>query len=70
MMPELIYITLDGVPTPKAQCPKCGIWGYLDEDQFYGRVSIKCGAGNNCTYHRTNDFSKEYRNGFNNNLIG
>ncbi len=30
------------------QCPECGALGKIDEDQFRGKVSIKCSE---CTHH-------------------
>lgn len=39
------------------QCPGCGQWAYLDDDQFHGRVSINH-AADGCAggYHETHDF--------------
>lgn len=42
------------------ECPGCGEWAYLDEDQWYGRVSVDhasmgCAGG----YHETHDYATE-----------
>lgn len=31
----------------KFKCPKCGIWGDVDDDQYNGKVSILC----ECEFH-------------------
>lgn len=38
------------------ECPGCGAWANLDDDQFHGRVSVwhvDCPGG----YHETHDFA-------------
>ena len=40
------------------ECPGCGTWAYLDDDQWHGRVSVDhasmgCGGG----YHETHDYA-------------
>ena len=42
-------VVLDGEKTKKFCCPNCGVWGYIDDDQFFGRVSILC----DCGFHET-----------------
>lgn len=42
-------VTLDGQDTHKLKCPKCGVWGYVDDDQLEGKVSILC----DCGFHET-----------------
>ena len=56
--PELIFIHIDGVRTPRGQCPKCGQWADLDDDQFHGRISIECPT-KGCDYHETHDLSMD-----------
>ena len=46
---------LDGKKTNKFKCPNCGTWGYIDNDQFFGRVSILC----DCGFHETLALFKE-----------
>jgi len=46
-------VMLDGKKTRKLCCPKCGVWGYIDDDQFFGRVSILC----KCGFHETRNLS-------------
>jgi hypothetical protein len=48
-MYEFRKVLLDGKENYKLKCPKCGIWGYLDDDQINGRVSILC----DCGFHET-----------------
>lgn len=36
---------LDDKLVRKVCCPGCGAWGVIDDDQFFGRVSILCGCG-------------------------
>lgn len=47
----------DGRPIKKCQCPRCGSWADIDDDQFYGRVSMECPAMG-CDFHETVDLSK------------
>ncbi len=42
----------------KLKCPTCGYWGYLDDDQFNGRVSVDHTDYENCTYHETHNFAE------------
>lgn len=42
-------VILDFKETYKFMCPTCKVWGYLDDDQYNGRVSIQC----ECGYHET-----------------
>ena len=51
---ELKKVILDGKETWKLKCPKCNIWGILDDDQFNGRVSTLCECNN---FHETINFS-------------
>lgn len=53
---DVKLVSLDGVPTHKFRCPKCGQWAYLDDDQFFGRVSVQC-ATQGCGFHETIDLS-------------
>lgn len=53
---KLRQVTLDGVETWKLVCPSCGVEGYIDDDQFHGRVSTWCGECNR--FHIPVDFSK------------
>ncbi len=36
-------------------CPRCQKSGLIDEDQYFGRVSIQC----DCGFHETINFRKE-----------
>lgn len=51
-IPKLRHITRDGKEIKKVQCPKCGTWGDIDDDQYHGRISIDC---SNCNYHETHN---------------
>lgn len=48
-------IVLDGEPAWRLQCPGCGHWAYIDEDQLHGRVSIDH-TDTDCTFHETRDW--------------
>lgn len=54
-------VILDGKETWKLQCPKCQQWGYLDDDQFNGRISTQC----ECGFHETINFKKSKKSFFN-----
>lgn len=54
---DIKLVSLDGVLTWKLRCPVCGQWGYIDDDQFYGRVSIQCQMPG-CDFHQTRDLSE------------
>jgi hypothetical protein len=42
------------------ECPGCGEWGQLDDDQMNGRVSVDhASMGCPGKYHETHDFAKE-----------
>lgn len=55
-MAEIRRIIRDGLPVWKLQCPKCGMWGDVDDDQLHGRVSVDCPQ---CDFHETRDWLKE-----------
>lgn len=40
------------------QC-RCGVWAYMDDDQWHGRVSVDHtnSVAGICTYHETHDFA-------------
>ena len=40
------------------RCPDCGLVGDVDEDQWFGRVSIQCPE---CEYHETRNIDAEVR---------
>lgn len=42
------------------ECPGCGQWAYLDQDQWAGRISVDH-ASEGCSgrYHETHNFSAE-----------
>ena len=44
-------VTLDGKEQRKFNCPGCDVWGYVDDDQLHGMVSILC----DCGFHETLD---------------
>lgn len=46
-------VTIDGKPTVKLRCPKCGVWGEIDDDQYEGRVSV---YHDGCDFHETHNF--------------
>lgn len=41
------------------ECPGCGQWAYLDDDQWHGRVSVDH-ASQGCLggYHETHDYAQ------------
>lgn len=49
----------DGVIVWKVKCPRCLTWGEVDDDQWNGRVSLKCGERflhRPCNWHETVNF--------------
>ena len=58
MTERIRQIIRDGRPVMKLCCPGCGRWADIDEDQFYGSVSVEC-TNDGCDYHKTVDWSKE-----------
>lgn len=46
----------DGQPLVQLQCPGCGVWGDLDDDQYVGKVSVICPE---CGHHETRNWMKE-----------
>ncbi len=54
--PEVVYGPLKGDELHASiRCPSCGGVGWIDRDQYEGRVSIACPWGG-CNYHETHDF--------------
>ena len=41
----------------KFRCPVCGTWLYIDDDQYNGRVEIRCG----CRFYETIDLKQELK---------
>ena len=40
------------------ECPGCGTWAYLDDDQWHGRVSVDhASMGCEGGYHETHDYA-------------
>ena len=56
---KLKRVIRDGKKIWTLECPKCKIFGSIDDDQFNGRISTLC----NCGFHKTVNFSKEISNG-------
>ena len=54
-LPEIIYGPLKGDDLHASiRCPSCRATGWIDRDQYEGRVSVECPAA--CGYHETHDF--------------
>lgn len=53
------------------ECPGCGTWAYLDDDQWHGRVSVDH-AGDGCAggYHETHDYFRELERACNQPSLG
>lgn len=58
---RLQQVLIDGKPRWRFECPGCGTWGPLDDDQLHGRVSIDH-ASHGCPvgYHETHNFVAAY----------
>ena len=57
---RLRAVNRDGSRTWLLECPGCGEWGALDDDQLHGRVSVDHAAdGCKGGYHETHDFAGE-----------
>ena len=50
LRPDVLGATRESFPL--FRCPKCRQTGFIDEDQFHGRVSIVCPT-EGCGYHET-----------------
>jgi hypothetical protein len=46
----------DGGMQRQMKCPDCGTWADIDDDQYFGKVSMECGA---CDYHETINLHRE-----------
>ena len=46
---EVTSVILNGKPGKKFKCPDCNVLGYIDDDQYNGRISIQC----SCGFHKT-----------------
>jgi len=55
---ELRLVYRDGVPTQDLKCPGCGRWGEIEDDQFFGRVSVFHDIPG-CGWHETHNISKD-----------
>jgi hypothetical protein len=47
---RLRSIISDGEPIVQLQCPGCGVWGEVDDDQLRGRVSTEHSIGPDDTH--------------------
>ncbi len=56
------HVIRDGGRTWLLECPGCGQWATLDDDQFHGRVSVDH-AADGCPggYHETHDYASVLR---------
>lgn len=54
---RLRQVLSDGEPVWKLQCPQCGRWGGVDEDQLHGRSSVDhTDPIIPCTFHETRNW--------------
>lgn len=55
-------VVSDGVETFLFECPGCGQWAHLDDDQWAGRVSVDH-AADGCLggYHETHNYQATLR---------
>lgn len=55
-------VSRDGETAWLFECPGCGTWATLDDDQWIGRVSVDH-AADGCTggYHETHNFQASLR---------
>ena len=55
-------VTSDGVAEFLFECPGCGTWAHLDDDQWNGRVSVDH-ASDGCKggYHETHNYQAALR---------
>lgn len=49
-------VLLDNKLVKKFKCPDCRVWGYIDKDQYEGKVSIQC----DCGFHKTLNLKNIY----------
>jgi hypothetical protein len=50
---EIKIVLRDGIFVKKVRCPQCGVWRDIDDDQYFGRVSMLC----DCDWHETINLS-------------
>lgn len=53
---RLRYHQRDGLPVLQLQCPGCGRWGDIDDDQANGRVSVDHAGDGGCNFHETRNW--------------
>ena len=59
-IPEIIYGPLKSDDLcVTIRCPSCGGVGWIDRDQYEGRVSVACPES--CDYHETHDLGGRSR---------
>ena len=59
MIPKIIKLLNDEVhQSLKAliECPECNLKAWIDQDQYYGEISIDCPE---CEFHKTINFNNE-----------
>jgi len=54
MIYELKRVNRDGKFVIKLKCPRCEVYGEIDDDQYHGRISIQC--TDECGFHETINF--------------
>lgn len=59
---RVLTFLMDGDVAWKLECPGCGKWAQIDDDQLHGRVSVDH-TDTGCTYHETHDFAAEIAKG-------
>lgn len=52
---QIKTVICGGEPAIKFLCPGCRVWGYVDDDQYRGHVSILC----DCGFHETIDLERQ-----------
>ena len=49
----------DGEEVTQLQCPGCGRWGQIDDDQLHGRISVDhTDPTVPCTFHETRNWAE------------
>jgi len=49
-------VVRDGADVWKLQCPECGQWADIDDDQLHGLVSVDHSDAPPCTFHEARDW--------------
>lgn len=53
---DVMLVSLKGKLTWRLKCPVCGVWFYISDGEFHGKIRIECST-RECTFSEVHDLS-------------